>query len=70
MRIDVREALRVVQERFDLSGEAIRMTANLFEYVDGHDVTDPRGLMLAVLDGYGFEEKDLDDMVSMGCITC
>lgn len=68
MHVDVDSAMGYVHTLFNLNPDAYRMTENLFEYVSGHDVPDPEGLLLHVLDAFGFESRDLDGMLAAGCI--
>lgn len=61
VRIDETAALQYIDENFNLSGEARRMCAALFDFAGRHGDT-ARDLMLSVLDGIGFDESDLDRM--------
>ena len=62
-RIDQTTAMRYIYDNFDISGEAGRMCANLFDFA-GRNGEIARSLILDVLDGIGFDEKDLDRMTS------
>lgn len=68
MKINVNAAMQYVYERFALSGEASRMCANVFHYVATHPLPDPAGLILDVLDGFGFDANDYTNMVKAGII--
>lgn len=66
-RVDCGAAQQYVLDNFDISGEAQRMCANLFEYAGKHG----RGagqLLLDVLDGIGFGMTDLAEMERQGII--
>lgn len=68
MRIDVSGALEYVRRHFSLSDEAIRMVDNLFNHINETRTSCARELLLDVLDGFGFEESDLDRMVGEGLV--
>ena len=63
MQIDTSEALQYIIQNFNISGEATRMINNLFQHISTNPTDNARKLILDVLDGIGFEESDLDDMV-------
>lgn len=64
-RIDQTAAMRYIHDNFNLSGEAGRMCAALFDFA-GRNGGTAKDLMLSILDGIGFDEKDLDRMTSEG----
>lgn len=68
MKINVNAAIQYIYEHFALSGEASRMCANLFHYAATHPLPDPAGLILDVLDGFGFNAGDYAGMVEAGII--
>ena len=68
MRINVSGALEYVRRHFSLSGEAIRMVDNLFNHINKARTSCARELLLDVLDGFGFEESNLDRMVGEGLV--
>lgn len=64
-RLDRAAAMQYIYDNFDISGEAQRMCANLFDAAS-RDACAARSLILDVLDGIGFTLDDLDRMTAQG----
>ena len=63
VRIDHSAAMQYIHDNFDISGEAARMCASVFQFVDLNPNLDrPEQVLLDLLDGIGFERRDLDAM--------
>ncbi len=68
MNINESAAMQYIYENYTLSGEAQRMCASLLNYVRNHDLPDPVGLILDVLDGIGFDMSDWNQLVLLGIV--
>lgn len=67
-RIDQTAAMQYIHDNFNLSGEAGRMCAALFDFA-GRNGGIAEDLMLSVLDAIGFDRTDLDRMAEKGILA-
>lgn len=68
IRIDETAAMQYIHDNFNISGEAQRMCANLFDFAGRNDGI-AENLMLSVLDGIGFDRTDLDRMTAKNILA-
>lgn len=61
VRLDHTAAMQYIHDNFNLSGEAGRMCAALFDFA-GRNGNTAQDLMLSVLSAIGFDRTDLDRM--------
>ena len=69
IRIQQNSAIQYIHDNFNISGEATRMCASIFQFLDlNPNINRPETVLLELLSGIGFEQKDIDAMKRLDAI--